>query len=359
MKILFLGAATSNHTLRWVNSLSERGHEVLLVCRGDQRAESENIKISSAVQVHYLKYGGGKGYFLNVPEFRNVYKRFKPDVVNAHYATGYGTLARLARTKPLIISFLGSDIYDFPYRSKFNKKLLWGNISYASAIASTSNAMAAKIRQVYPKFKNEIYITPFGVNVNVFKPLQKKEKERPIIGIVKYLEPVYDIPLLIRAFAIVSKQMTIKPMLYIYGGGPLLEELETLCETLGVKEDVKFWGTIPNTEVALAINKMDVFVNCSIRESFGVALVEAMACGVPVVATDTEGFRVVVDDGVTGVILKDRRPETMANEIMKLLLDKKTATSYGKNGRERVLALYDWEKDVSIMEELYSNCASK
>ena len=62
MRILFLGAAISNHTLRWVNSLSERGHEILLVCRGDQKAKDENIKISSKVRVYYLRFGGGIGY---------------------------------------------------------------------------------------------------------------------------------------------------------------------------------------------------------------------------------------------------------------------------------------------------------
>lgn len=353
MKILFLGAAISNHTLRWINSLSQRGHDVLLVCRGDQKAKDENIKILPSVKVHYLRFGGGIGYYLNAFELRKVFKSFKPDIVNAHYATGYGALARHAHTRPLVISFWGSDIFDFPFHSKANWEMLYRNLKYADSIAATSYAMAEKVKEVYPLLEKEVVITPFGIDVQLFKPMQKEPNQRPIIGIVKYLKPIYDIPLLIKAFSIVKRQSEFNPLLHIYGGGPLQQDLEKLCEELRIKDDVSFFGTIPNTEIAKAINTMDVFVNCSVTESFGVALLEAMACEVPVIATDTAGYREVVDDGVTGVILKDREPETMAKEIITLLSNQGLRNEYGKNGRKRVLELYDWKIDVDIMENLY------
>lgn len=353
MRIMILGAAVSNHTIRWANSLAERNHEVYLVCRGDQRARKENTNIHNSVKIYYLRYGGGMGYYLNVPEFKRLFKSIQPDVVNAHYATGYAALARLAKAKPLIISFWGSDIFDFPFRNSYNKRLLWHNIQYADGIASTSLAMANKIREVYPSLQKEICVTPFGVNTDLFKPVFRSDNPRPIIGIVKYLEPIYDIPLLLNAFAIIKNKFNPHPLLHIYGGGSLLGDLKKLCDELNITEDVTFFGTIPNAEIARAINSMDVFVNCSKTESFGVALVEAMACAVPVVATDTEGFREVVEDGVTGVILKDRKPETMANEIIKLLNDKEKSKEYGNNGRKRVLELYDWNNNVIVMEELY------
>lgn len=359
MKILFLGAAVSNHTLRWINSLSQRGNNVLLVCRGDQKAKDENIKILPSVKVHYLRFGGGLGYYLNTFELRKVFKSFKPDIVNAHYATGYGALARHAHTRPLVISFWGSDIFDFPFRSKINKKILFKNLQYTDSIAATSYAMAEKIKEVYPSLQKEVVVTPFGINTQLFKPMQREPNQRPIIGIVKYLKPIYDIPLLIKAFSIVKQQSDFNPLLHIYGGGPLQQDLEKLCEELRIKDDVSFFGTIPNTEIAKAINTMDVFVNCSVTESFGVALLEAMACEVPVIATDTAGYREVIDDGVTGVILQDREPETMAKELITLLSNQELKNEYGKNGRKRVIELYDWEKDVDIMENLYKKTISQ
>ncbi|MGX8690946.1 MAG: glycosyltransferase, partial [Bacteroidaceae bacterium] len=87
--------------------------------------------------------------------------------------------------------------------------------------------------------------------------------------------------------------------------------------------------------------------------SFGVALVEAMACGIPVVATDTVGFREVVADAETGYVLKDRDPETMAQALLKLLSDKDLRERMGAAGRKRVLENYDWEQNVTTMENLF------
>lgn len=359
MKILLIGALNSNHTKRWANAMAIRGHEVLVAHRPDQFDDMGDLH--PYVKTVALKYGGRSySYYLNVPILKKIYQEFAPDVVNAHYASGYGLLARLAKVRPLVISMWGSDIFDYPYRNKFNHSVIIKNLNYCDAIASTSFAMADEARKVLGQPNKEIIVTPFGVNIYRFMPANKcTSNERPIIGIVKYLEPIYDIPLLIKAFAIVHKKSEIKPLLHIYGGGRLLEELKDLANTLGVGDDVVFFGTIPNAQVADALQSFDVFVNCSVKESFGVAIVEAMSCGLPVVATDTVGFREVVDDGVTGFILADREPETMAERIIELLKDAGLRKEMGSAGRKKVLELYDWEKNISLMENLYKSLNDK
>ena len=359
MKILLIGALNSNHTKRWANAMAIRGHEVLVAHRPDQMDDIGDLH--SNVKTVALKYGGKSySYYLNVPCLKKIYKKFAPDIVNAHYASGYGLLARLANVRPLVISMWGSDIFDYPYRNKFNHSVIVKNLNYCDAIASTSFAMADEARKVLGQPNKEITVTPFGVNIDKFIPAsESKSNQRPIIGIVKYLEPIYDIPLLIKAFAIVHKKCEIKPLLHIYGGGRLLEELTNLANTLGVGDDVVFFGTIPNAQVADVLQSFDVFVNCSVKESFGVAIVEAMSCGLPVVATDTAGFKEVVDDGVTGFILADRQPDTMAEKILELLNDPNLRKVMGAAGRKKVLELYDWEKNISIMENLYKNLSDK
>lgn len=353
MKILFIGAATSNHTIRWVNSLSKKGHEVLLVCRSDQK--DKNNQILSQVKIKYLKFGGQTySYYFNVPQIRYIYKKFNPDIVNAHYATGYGTLARIARLKPLVISCWGSDVFDFPNHGKWCLNILRKNFNYSNAVASTSEAMAKEAKKHWNNPNRKVIVTPFGVDLNLFSPEIKKHfNNRPVIGLVKYLEPIYDIQLLIRAFSIVYNQLDVKPLLKIYGSGSLKKELIELAKELNIDEAVKFTDTIPNTEVPQVLNTFDVFVNCSLRESFGVALVEAMSCCVPVVVTDTVGFREVVVDEVTGIILKDREPQTMAKALIRLLNNQELRIKFGKAGRKRVEELYDWEKNVEIMENLF------
>ena len=350
MKILFIGAAKSNHTMRWVNALSERGHEVMLVTRPDQKDEKGHI--SKKVKIVYLKYGGTKGYYLNVFELRKVYKTFNPDVTNVHYASGYATMVRLAKLKHVVLSCWGSDVYDFPFQSKTKMRILCKNLRYADTIASTSYAMAKQVKLLLKDENQMVYVTPFGVDTDKFKKVNSPKGAKKVIGIVKYLEPIYDVQLLIRAFKLVHDVYN-NVELKIYGDGKLRSELEELTKELSISEDVHFYGTIPNFEVPNALNDMDIFVNCSLQESFGVAIVEAMACQLPVVATDTEGFKEVIENGKTGFILHDRKPETMANKLLELLKDDKMASSFANCAREKVIREYDWNKNVEHMVDIY------
>lgn len=354
MKILFMGFAVSNHTKRWINTLADLGHEVFLVCQPDKK-DNENA-ISPKVKIHYLKFAGKLGYYLNVHEVKNIFKKYRPDVVNAHFATGYGTTARLAKLKPLVVSCWGSDVYDFPYHSKLNKYILCKNLRNADAVASTSHAMAEQVRSLLNEPDKKVHVTPFGISTDLFKPSEKKHNNTsPIIGIVKYLEPIYDIGLLIDAFSIVLKISDINPVLHIYGGGSQKEHLERQCRKLGIADQVTFFGTIPNKDIPKALSTFDVFVNCSRHESFGVAVVEAMASKIPVVVTDTPGYREIVENGKCGIILKDRNPETMAHAIIRLLSDKALASRYARSGFDKVHEEYDWNQNVRKMIEIYNS----
>lgn len=353
MRIMLVGAGNSNHTLRWANAMSMRGHEVLLVARSDQKVEFNNLK--STVKTHYLKHGGKLSYYLNVLELKSVFKEYKPDVVNVHYITGYLTMARLANLHPVVASCWGSDVFIYPWKRRINRHLICKNIKYADSVASTSIAMADELRKVIDDSNCHITITPFGVDTNLFRPNRKNKSSTIVIGIVKYLEPIYDIPLLINAFHIVKQSIIENVVLKIYGSGSLKSELVKMVESLGIVEQVEFHESIPNEEVPDVLNTFDIFVNCSITESFGVAVVEAMACELPVIVTDTKGYREIVVDNETGLLLKDRNPQTMADAIIRLIKEPELRTMYGINGRNRVLALYDWNNNVTTMEELYKN----
>lgn len=127
MKILFLSAANSVHTVRWVNALAERGQEVILVSKIDHHEEREN-SISSNVKVVYLPVKGMRGYYLNAVVLKRLYKKERFDVINVHYASGYGTLARIARLPHILLSVWGSDVYDFPYESRIKEYILKKNL---------------------------------------------------------------------------------------------------------------------------------------------------------------------------------------------------------------------------------------
>ena len=145
----------------------------------------------------------------------------------------------------------------------------------------------------------------------------------------------------------------------IYGDGPQKEELEKLIQELSLENVVYLKGQIPNKDVPQVLSQFDVFCATSFKESFGVAVVEAMAMSLPVVVTDTDGFKEVVADGENGYIVPIGNEKAIALKLQELIIDRKKRECMGKAGRKRVEELYDWEKNVDTMEKLYDEVRVK
>lgn len=360
MKILFLSSASNIHTVRWVNALALSGVEVHLAYNSNHKPYIDGIN-ENIIQ-HPMKYGGKAAYYFNRNELIVLCKKISPDLVNAHYASGYGTLARLAKVKPLFLSVWGSDVYLYPYINIFNMKTIKKNLLYANRIGSTSNVMANQIRKLVSENTLDIGITPFGVDTSVFKSKKNKKDDNPIIiGTIKTLSIKYGISDLIKAIRIVldnfneNKKFRIveKIEVHIYGEGDQKENLIKLTNDLNLSEVVFFKGRVPNKEVPEILREFDIFCVTSLSESFGVAAVEAMAASLPVVATDADGLTEVVVDNITGLVVKKNNPSEVAEAIEKLILDIELRNYLGENGRKRVVELYEWEKNVETMIDNY------
>lgn len=359
-KVFFISAANSIHTVKWVNALVEKFEIHLIYCKNHK---PDLDVINKNVIKHELKFNAPLGYYLNAIELNKLYKEIKPDIVNVHFASGYGTLARIAKLDNILLSVWGSDVYDFPNQSKIKKNILKKNVKYAKCIASTSNVMAKELQRQVNLDNKKIYITPFGVDINKFYNYNlTRDNDNINIGTVKSLEEKYGIE-----YAILSvkklKENLIKNgkielaaniKYYIYGEGNQKEELLKLIENNKLEKDVFLMGKIPNNEVPNKLNEFDIFCATStVSESFGVAVVEAMACEIPVVATDVDGFKEVVDDNITGYIVERKNIEEIAQNIEKLVIDKDLRIKMGKAGREKVLREYAWKENVKTMESIY------
>lgn len=165
MRVVILANASSVHTVKWANGLSRAGNDVHVISQ-----HPVNEEFSKSVHLYILPYRGVLGYFLMVRKVRSIIKLIGPDIVNAHYASGYGTTAHLVGHRPWILSVWGSDVFEFPYKSYFHKRLVCSNLLAADAVASTSVVMANQTRSLAPKLK-DIAITPFGVDTNYYKSL--------------------------------------------------------------------------------------------------------------------------------------------------------------------------------------------
>jgi len=270
-------------------------------------------------------------------------------------------LAALSGFHPLIISVWGSDVYDFPKVSILHQALLKYNLKKSDQVLSTSNVMA---RETSLYTNKPILVTPFGIDTSLFKPAPDINFEQTdlVIGTIKTLEKKYGVAYLLQAFSILyHKYPDIRLMLLIVGSGSLDKELKVLAETLGISSVTEFTGAVPYAEVVKYHNRLDIYVAVSIdpSESFGVAILEASACGKPVVVSNTGGLPEVVQAGTTGFVVPVKDIEATALALEKLVLDLKLRQTMGENGRTHVQANYEWNDCVRKMINVYEKILAK
>lgn len=353
MKIALLAAASSIHTVRWANAFVERSHSVLLI---SQHAPS--AMLDERVRLVLLKHLGGLGYLVNGPMVARAIRRFAPDVVNAHYATGYGSLARWAGPFPLVINVWGSDVFEFPDQGPLHKAWLLGNLRRAGQLVSTSHFMARRTTALTLGLP-PLTVVPFGVDTGRFQLRTRAHGDPLVIGTVKALAPKYGIDTLLRAFALVVAR---HPELHlrIVGGGPQERDLKALADRLGIAGQVTFTGPVPHSEVPEALCGLDIFVALSRADSetFGVAVIEASACGLPVVVSDAGGLPEVVVDGVTGHVVRRDDPQAAADRILELMASPDRCQAMREAGRAHVLAHYDWSVCVDRQLAVFDRAIS-
>lgn len=353
-RICLLANLAATHSVRWANHFCRKGYEVHVLSVGD------GFGLLPRVHVHPLRdrLPFKLDYFREVGRMRELVANVRPALVHAHYASGYGTLGRMIGFHPYILSVWGSDIYEFPNLSPLHKCLLKWNLAAADYLCSTSRDMARETGKYTSK---PVLITSFGVDCEVFQPRRAPNVEGRefVVGTVKSMEECYGIDGLIRAFKLLADRHREVPCkLVIVGGGALEDEYRRLAQSLGLGSRVHFTGRVTHDLVPDYLRSLSVFVALSRWESFGVAVLEASACGIPVVATRVGGLPEVVVDGETGILVPPGDDSAAAGALETLLLSPNLQERMGRAGRAWVEQRYQWDVTARVMEDIYERAVS-
>ncbi|MBC7473513.1 MAG: glycosyltransferase [Candidatus Sericytochromatia bacterium] len=365
MKILMLADPGSSHTLKWVRGLSERGISIYLfgLSKFDKNdyLGLDNVIIDS-IYLNEKIFASDNifsklKYFSSLKKVKKIVLDYNPDIVHAHYATSYGLLGALLNFHPYIISVWGSDVYDFPEKSFFNKLILKYNLKKSDKICSTSNAMVNQTKKYTNK---DISVVPFGIDLKKFKPSKKVKKifseNSLVIGTIKTLEEKYGVEYLIKAFKFLADKYPEQDLkLLIVGGGSQEKFLKNMVKEFNLTDKTVFTGKIKYDDIVEYYNELDIYLALSIydSESFGVAVVEAGACEKPVIVSNMGGLPEVVEDQKTGFIINSKDYIQAAYYLEILMLNLEQRVLLGKNARERVNNLFNFEDNLKLMIEVY------
>jgi glycosyltransferase involved in cell wall biosynthesis len=208
---------------------------------------------------------------------------------------------------------------------------------------------------------DHVTVVPYGVDAR-FAPRPPRADLRarydlgagPVALFFGGLKARKNLPLLLETWAAVGPRHP-DARLLIAGGGPLLDSLRALAEAKGLSASVRFSGYVPEADKPDHFHLGDVFVFPSAMEGFGLAVAEAMASGLPVVASDRGAIPELLADGEGGFLCDPARPELLADRLHRLLGDAPLRAKLGAANAERVDRHFRWERCVAATRRVYED----
>lgn len=351
MKLCFI-ASESIHAVKWIRFFAERGHEILWLATCDPQDAPE----IPGVRMHclgHLRMSERWTFLRKAMEARSVLRRWKPELVHAHYAGINGLIGALAGVRPFIVTAWGSDVLMSRGLTRQLVKLILRRADLLTCDAEHMRRAMIALGADGQK----IHKIMFGIDSGLFTPpapeIPLGPKGDPVVVSMRSFEPVYDIPTLIRAVPLTLKAVP-NARFKLVGAGYLEPELRALVKVLGVEDRVSFLGRRPNNTLPELLRSCDVYVSTSLSDA-GIAssTAEAMSCGLPVVVSDSGENRLWVMDGVNGFVVPVSNPEELAKKLAVLLADRDLRIRMGQANREEIKLRDDYFGEMSKMEHLY------
>jgi L-malate glycosyltransferase len=288
----------------------------------------------------------------------SVVKNEQLDLLHVHYAIPHASAAYMAKqilqsqgiTIPVVTTLHGTDI-TLVGKDPSYEPVVTFSINQSDGVTAVSADLKKETYEYFP-IVNDIEVIPNFIDLEKFKKQKKDHFKKAIcpngemlIVHTSNFRKVKRIPDVIHVFANIRKEVPAK--LLMIGDGPERGHAEKMCRELGIYEDVRFLGKLDAVEEVLSV--ADLFVMPSEKESFGLAALEAMACEVPVISTNTGGLPELNIDGQTGFMSPVGDVEDMTQKAL-LILDKNNLPRFKENALKRAQ-----EFDITRILPLYEN----
>lgn len=351
-------AGTQRALVNLVEGLTERGYEQRVYCLNKivHPNIEERLKASQAKVIVIGKWqvASGAGILRLFGEFRS----WRPSILQTFLPVSDvlgRTLGKLADLPIIVTSIRARNIDKRPWQLWLDRRTMgWADrvvFNARNVIPFSKNHEGVKPEQVVTipngvEIETDIEDQP---QLSLREELDISEK-MAIIGTVGRLSPQKGHSYLFQALAKLKKRHP-NVVLLVIGGGMLRGELENLTEELGIASQVRFLGE--RTDVNHLLRSLDIYVHGALFEGMPNAVMEAMAVGIPVVATAVDGVKELITHGETGWLMDHERPETMADQIASLLEDEVERRRIGDAAAQLIGTEYSLKKMVGTFDTLY------
>jgi glycosyltransferase involved in cell wall biosynthesis len=364
---------TGNVCFENCRDLVRRGHDVHVFTAAGPGLQAQDEV--SGIKVHRLRVLLRSG---NAPFIPGLFRSLREfDVIHLHYPFFGGELAAFAATwtrTPLVVTYHQDVLLNGPMR--LVERVLRETIgrytlqSAAKVLFTTEDYGYAS--HVFPMLRNQldrVSALPNGVDVERFIPTSSRSEVRARLNlpqdkrialvVARLDRPHYfkGVNIFLRSMKSVAKDI----FGVIVGDGNLRPEYEAQARALNLGDRIRFTGQVSDQELPMYYQAADVTVLPSITmgEAFGLVLVESMACGTPVIASNLPGVREVVTAGQTGLLTTPGNPDELGLALNQILANSDLQRRMGQAGRERVLHDLNWQEIGHRLESIYQSLLAK
>lgn len=342
--------------------LADRGHEIHFITYNMPFRLGQfhrNIYYHEVEVNHYALFQYPPYDLSLASKMAQVAKTESLDLLHVHYAVPHAVCAYLAKQMvgehlKVVTTLHGTDITVLGYDRSLRDIILFG-IESSDAVTAVSDSLIEEtvrmfpvkkpLRRIYNFVDNRVY---YPRDVRHMRRDYARDDEKIVLHISNF-RAVKRVPDVVKTFQRIRERVPAK--LLLIGDGPEWSTVCQLVKQLGLEEHVLCLGK--QDEVVKIISLADLLLLPSERESFGLVALEAMACGVPTVASRTGGLGEVIAHGETGYLCPVGDTEAMARHAVELLTDKAKYEQFRRRGIERAQTVFSAEKIAAAYEEVY------
>jgi glycosyltransferase involved in cell wall biosynthesis len=365
------GAATASNNL--VLALQRRGNRVVVLTSayGSLRGELDENGIV-VIRIPALRKSVHRSSLVQMTAYllsacRRVVQladRYEADRVIAFFSIPGGVVARwlqLRRSTPYVISVRGGDVPGTePQLSGFYRLLTWLRrdiLRHARKIVAPSIGLKRLSETADPV---SVHVIPNGVDTPFFAPpppgTAEDQKHLPALRLlfVGRLHWQKNVSAILRILDVIRSRFGLPAIARIVGDGPGRADLEKLAKELRLDSAITFEGWLSRAEIAAAYRKAFLLINLSRYEGMSNVVLEALASGLPVIASNIPGNAELIEDQTTGFLFNpDEDPIKIADQIVKLFGNPERRIAMGKSARESVISKYTWDQAAAMYEEVF------
>lgn len=359
MKILYLTLDYSVHDHRFLSTLAKDKNEVFLL----RLEANHSVKDSLPHRVREITWRprGKKTHWYEYPSYskalQQIIEEYHPDIIHAGPIQRVASIAARIRFHPLITMSWGSDLLVEADRNFFWKSVTRKTLNHSDVLITDCNVVTEKAKQFgFPKKK--IVQFPWGVDLQLFSPgsgrKTRKElgwNENFIIFSNRSWEPIYGVDDVIRAFIMASRKDN-RIRLIMAGTGSQKTFIHNLITENGLCDHVYFPGKVHQRELPELYRAADIYVSASHSDGSSVSLLEAMACGCPVLVSDIPGNCEWVKSGENGWLFSDGNFDDLASKLLEI---QRIPVFKRMKAKNRAIAekKANWKKNSGSLVKIY------